>query len=80
MDTGFWFFIFLFISAACLIPFGFSFFYIFLGIRNYLTGKKENSRQKIIGGTNTIAYAVLGMIVTFFIWLLLCKTFLSWEI
>jgi hypothetical protein len=80
LETGFWIFIFLFISGICLFPFGFSCFYIFLGIKNYFIGRKEKSREKIVGGRNTIVYAVLGVLVSVVVWLILYRVFLSWEI
>jgi len=67
------------ISFICLIPFGIALSYFVLGLRNYSIGRKEKSRIKKISGMNAALFSLLGMIAAYFLWVILCKIFLSWE-
>ncbi|MEO7924041.1 MAG: hypothetical protein ABIR30_10200 [Chitinophagaceae bacterium] len=68
------------ITLFCLIPFVIAVSYFVVGLKNYLTGKKEKSRVKIIGGSNAAILSFLGMLIIFFVWCWFCRIFLNWEL
>ena len=67
--------VFLIVTAIFIIPFTAALFYIFIGIRSYMTGKKENDKAKLVGGTNTIAYSLLAAVAVFFVWYIIMDSF-----
>ena len=70
---------FLAITLLCLVPFAIAISYFVMGLSNYITGRKENNRVKIAGGTHGAIVSFMAMVLVFFVWAWLCRAFLSWE-
>jgi hypothetical protein len=68
------------LTLPCIVLAGVSIFYMIGGIRTARMGARENNRAKKITGMNSVFASLLGMIAVFFVWMYLCRIFLSWEL
>ncbi|HUR66810.1 MAG TPA: hypothetical protein VMZ03_10735 [Chitinophagaceae bacterium] len=64
----------------CIVPFSIAFFYLTLGIKILVSGRREKNRTKTISGYNTIFSSVFLMFTVYFIWVLLYQHLLSVEL
>lgn len=67
------------ITLICLVPFGVSIFYLVLGVKSCITGRKEGNRQKTHGGIFSIVFSALGMAGSYLFWRLLVYIFFPLE-
>jgi hypothetical protein len=77
---GFFFIYLAIITLICLIPFVIALSYFIIGLKNYMTGRKEKIRAKVIGGSNAAIISFFGLLLIFFTWCWLCRIFLNWEL
>jgi hypothetical protein len=59
------------LTLLCLIPFGFSCFYLFVSLRLLLIGQTEKSSLKIKSSLYAFIFSIIGAIASYGLWRLL---------